>query len=178
MNIRYFKTITFPHVYQHTHVLDEYGYLGTRTIRKGTTLFEKVNNSFRTDKSQELSGCTIEGRNIKISLKRINTNILNSIKVRGKDEMQGWKNDERKVYLSLVINQEIDKFCNLNNCGFSRHERDQVFTIISDYYNLSLNSCCAQSFLNQMVSGNKYFRSKMDKLCQGMNRNEKNRTEY
>ncbi|EBU8924236.1 hypothetical protein NUI41_003505 [Salmonella enterica subsp. enterica serovar Newport] len=149
-----------------------------RTNKTLSKWFEQTSKQLKTGENQEFSGCTIKERKITISSKKINSNLLNNIKGRGKNEMQAWVNDEKKVYLSRVVNQEIDNFCNINNCGFSRHERSQVFTLISKHYNLSLDSSCAQSSINQMVSGDTYFRAKIDKLCQGMSRNEKNSTEY
>ncbi|EDI0785119.1 hypothetical protein [Salmonella enterica] len=174
MLINFYNILYFPRLHQHTRVSGENSYLGARTtVRSNNTLskfFEQISNQLRTDNA-------IKERKIKISSKRINSNLLKNIKGRGKNEMQLWKDDERKVYLSRVINQEIDKFCNVYNCGFSRHERVQVFTLISKHYNLSLDFSCAQSSINQMISGDKYFKSKIDKFCQGMSKDEKNSTE-
>ncbi|EAB6124402.1 hypothetical protein ACEOG4_004266 [Salmonella enterica] len=174
MLINFYNILYFPRLHQHTRVSGENSCLGARTtVRSNNTLskfFEQISNQLRT-------GNAIKERKIKISSKRISSNLLKNIKGRGKNEMQLWKDDERKVYLSRVINQEIDKFCNVYNCGFSRHERVQVFTLISKHYNLSLNFSCAQSSINQMISGDKYFKSKIDKFCQGMSKDEKNTTE-
>lgn len=174
MLINFYNILYFPRLHQHTRVSGENSCLGARTtVRSNNTLskfFEQISNQLRTDNA-------IKERKIKISSKRINSNLLKNIKGRGKNEMQLWKDDERKVYLSRVINQEIDKFCNVYNCGFSRHERVQVFTLISKHYNLSLDFSCAQSSINQMISGDKYFKSKIDKFCQGMSKDEKNSTE-
>ncbi|EIY6650517.1 hypothetical protein MNG63_004495 [Salmonella enterica] len=174
MLINFYNILYFPRLHQHTRVSGENSCLGARTtVRSNNTLskfFEQISNQLRT-------GNAIKERKIKISSKRINSNLLKNIKGRGKNEMQLWKDDERKVYLSRVINQEIDKFCNVYNCGFSRHERVQVFTLISKHYNLSLDFSCAQSSINQMISGDKYFKSKIDKFCQGMSKDEKNSTE-
>ncbi|ECR9671542.1 hypothetical protein F2H39_24945, partial [Salmonella enterica] len=136
MLINFYNILYFPRLHQHTRVSGENSCLGARTtVRSNNTLskfFEQISNQLRTDNA-------IKERKIKISSKRINSNLLKNIKGRGKNEMQLWKDDERKVYLSRVINQEIDKFCNVYNCGFSRHERVQVFTLISKHYNLSLD---------------------------------------
>lgn len=174
MIVNFNKAVDSLRLHQHTQVSEEKGHLGIKTIQRSN--FSKLFNLFRIDKDQKSIDHTIDAREIKISLKRINSNILNNIK--GKNDMQAWKNDEKKVYLSRVVNQEIDNFCKVNQCNVSAHERDQVFTSISNHYNLSLSSSCAQSSINHMVLGNKYFITKMDKLCQGMNRDKKNETVY
>lgn len=170
------KTVGFLRLHQHTQVSAEKGHLKSHTIQRRN--FSKLFSPFRKDNDRKLIGHTIDAREIKISSKRINSNLLNNIKGKGKNEIQAWKNDEKKVYLSRVVNQEIDNFCEVNRCNVSDHERAQVFTSISNHYNLSLDSSCAQSSINQMVSGNKYFITKMDKLCQGMNRDKKNEIVY
>ncbi|EDG5395822.1 hypothetical protein ABK54_004733 [Salmonella enterica subsp. enterica serovar Shubra] len=175
MLINFYNIVYFPGLHQHTRISGENSCLGARTIVKFNNMLSKF---FKQIGNKLGVGNAIKERKIKISSKRINSNLLKNIKGRGKNEMQDWKDDEKKVYLSRVINQEIDKFCNVYNCGFSHHERVQVFTLISKHYNLSLDFSCAQSSINQMISGDKYFKTKVDKFCQGMSRDEKNSTEY
>lgn len=175
--VSYYNPSHLLRLEQHTQELGKYDCLGVRRalrvcVNKIPVIFLRKNND------QELVGKKIESRTIKVSTKRINSCILKNVKGMEGNDIQAWKNDEKKVYLSRVLNQEIDKFCKINNCGFSSHQREQVFNLVSKYYDIVLDSSCAQSSINQMVSGNKYFRNKMDKLCQGMNRNEKNSIEY
>ncbi|ELO6702468.1 type III secretion effector IpgB2, partial [Escherichia coli] len=127
-------------------------------------------------KVDEIIRCTMGKRIVKISSTKINTSILSSVSEQIGENITDWKNDEKKVYVSRVVNQCIDKFCAEHSREIGDNLRKQIFKQVEKDYRISLDINAAQSSINHLVSGSSYFKKKMDELCEGMNRSVKNDT--
>lgn len=88
-------------------------------------------------------------------------------------DIDGWIKDERIVYPSRVINQEIDNYCFQKNAKISTEERQRVFSLVSQENQLTLDVKAAQSSINHVIMGSASFGKKMDALCDGMSRDVK-----
>ncbi|EFF0785140.1 T3SS effector guanine nucleotide exchange factor EspM2 [Escherichia albertii] len=132
-------------------------------------------NSFR-GKNDEVVKCSIGERTISFSVRKFSRNILDTVNRQSAKDIDGWIKDERIVYPSRVINQEIDNYCFQKNAKISTEERQRVFSLVSQENQLTLDVKAAQSSINHVIMGSASFGKKMDALCDGMSRDVKNRT--
>lgn len=91
-------------------------------------------------------------------------------------DIDGWIKDERIVYPSRVINQEIDNYCFQKMQKFPLKRGKESFSLVSQENQLTLDVKAAQSSINHVIMGSASFGKKMDALCDGMSRDVKNRT--
>lgn len=71
-------------------------------------------NSFRNSflgKNDEVIKCSMGERTIHFSVRKFSGNILDTVNRQNTKDINGWIKDERIVYPSRVINQEIDNYC-------------------------------------------------------------------
>lgn len=66
-------------------------------------------NSFR-GKNDEVVKCSIGERTISFSVRKFSGNILETVRRQSTKDIDEWIKDERIVYPSRVINQEIDNY--------------------------------------------------------------------
>nr|WP_319789161.1 bfpT-regulated chaperone [Escherichia coli]MDX5556212.1 bfpT-regulated chaperone [Escherichia coli] len=132
-------------------------------------------NCFR-GKNDEVVKCSMGKRTIRFSVHKFSSNILKMVGKQCTKNIDGWIKDERVVYPSRVINQEIDNYCFPKNVKISTEERKRVFSLVSQEYELALDVKAAQSSINHTIMGSASFCKKMDALSGGMSRNVKNRT--
>ena len=82
MNINANKIVNFLRLHQHTQASTEKGNLGTKTIQRSDNIFfPKLFNLFKTDENKSFTERTIDAREIKLSSKRINSNLLKNMKM-------------------------------------------------------------------------------------------------
>lgn len=67
-------------------------------------------NCFR-GKKNEVVKCSMGKRTIRFSVHKFSSNILKMVGKQSTKDIDGWIKDERIVYPSRVINQEIDNYC-------------------------------------------------------------------
>ncbi|HFO8702657.1 TPA: bfpT-regulated chaperone, partial [Escherichia coli] len=67
-------------------------------------------NCFR-GKNDEVVKCSMGKRTIRFSVHKFSSNILKMVGKQCTKNIDGWIKDERVVYPSRVINQEIDNYC-------------------------------------------------------------------
>ncbi|HHY2283546.1 TPA: bfpT-regulated chaperone, partial [Escherichia coli] len=132
-------------------------------------------NSF-LGKNDEVIKCSMGERTIHFSVRKFSGNILDTVNRQNTKDINGWIKDERIVYPSRVINQEIDNYCFQKNAKISTEERQRVFSLVSHRYQLTLDVKAAQSSINHVIMGNASFGKKIDTLCDSMSRDVKNRT--
>ncbi|MEH4348272.1 bfpT-regulated chaperone [Escherichia coli] len=113
---------------------------------------------------------------LSFSVRKFSRNILDTVNRQSAKDIDGWIKDERIVYPSRVINQEIDNYCFQKNAKISTEERQRVFSLVSQENQLTLDVKAAQSSINHVIMGSASFGKKMDALCDGMSRDVKNRT--
>ncbi|WXN90749.1 bfpT-regulated chaperone [Escherichia coli] len=136
-------------------------------------------NSFRNSflgKNDEVIKCSMGERTIHFSVRKFSGNILDTVNRQNTKDINGWIKDERIVYPSRVINEEIDNYCFQKNAKISTEERQRVFSLVSQRYQLTLDVKAAQSSINHVIMGNASFGKKIDTLCDSMSRDVKNRT--
>ncbi|EOU6354886.1 bfpT-regulated chaperone [Escherichia coli] len=92
-------------------------------------------------------------RVITFSVNQMNKIILNTVTRQSTKDISAWKSDERIVYPSRLINMGIDKHCSENNTNITGDVRQRVFTLIAEDFGIKLAS-----------------------LCEGMSRDDKNKT--
>ncbi len=95
-------------------------------------------NSFR-GKNDEVVKCSIGERTISFSVRKFSRNILDTVNRQSAKDIDGWIKDERIVYPSRVINQEIDNYCFQKNAKISTEERQRVFSLVSQENQLTLD---------------------------------------
>ncbi|BDQ91869.1 TPA: T3SS effector guanine nucleotide exchange factor EspM1 [Escherichia coli] len=136
-------------------------------------------NSFRgtiRGKNDEVVKCSMGERSICFNVNKFSGCILETVSRQSTKDIHGWVSDERTVYPSRVINQEIDNCCLQKNAKISSEERKMVFSLVSKEFELTLDVKAAQSSINHIIIGNASFGKKMDALCDGMSRSVKNST--
>ncbi|WP_302476458.1 hypothetical protein [Shigella sonnei] len=72
-----------------------------------------------------------------MSSTKINTSILSSVSEQIGENITDWKNDEKKVYVSRVVNQCIDKFCAEHSREIGDNLRKQIFKQVEKDYRIS-----------------------------------------
>ncbi|EFH7408075.1 bfpT-regulated chaperone [Escherichia coli] len=115
-------------------------------------------------------------RVITFSVNQMNKIILNTVTRQSTKDISAWKSDERIVYPSRLINMGIDKHCSENNTNITGDVRQRVFTLIEEDFGIKLDSNAAQSSITHIVNGNGWFSNKLASLCEGMSRDDKNKT--
>ncbi|EML8704664.1 bfpT-regulated chaperone [Escherichia coli] len=119
---------------------------------------------------------TMGKRTICFSINHMNKQILSTVSRQSTKDLSAWKQDEKTVYPSRLVNRGIDKFCAENNTSITNKERQRVFSIISYDFGISLDPKAAQSSITHIIKGNGWFGKKLASLCEGMARGEKNKT--
>ncbi|EIQ34765.1 ipgB2 [Shigella flexneri K-404] len=83
------------------------------------------------------------------------------------ENITDWKNDEKKYYVSRVVNQCIDKFCAEHSRKIGDNLRKQIFKQVEKDYRISLDINAAQSSINRLVSGSSYSKRKWTNFVKG-----------
>ncbi|MED9015521.1 bfpT-regulated chaperone [Escherichia coli] len=133
-----------------------------------------IGNYFRGG-NNEVVKCSIGERTIRFSVRKFSNNVLDTVSSQRTKYIDDWIKDERIVYPSRVINQEIDNYCFQKNTKISTEERKRVFSLVSQEYALTLDIKASQSSINHLIMGDASFGKKIDTLCDGVSRDVKNR---
>ncbi|EOL9868993.1 T3SS effector guanine nucleotide exchange factor EspM1, partial [Escherichia coli] len=99
-------------------------------------------NSFRgtiRGKNDEVVKCSMGERSIRFNVNKFSGCILETVSRQSTKDIHGWVSDERTVYPSRVINQEIDNCCLQKNAKISSEERKMVFSLVSKEFELTLD---------------------------------------
>ncbi|CTW57463.1 bfpT-regulated chaperone [Escherichia coli] len=140
--------------------------LGCSSFRRSTIL----------GKQEDILQYSMGSRTIRFSVGQMNKHILSTVTRQNTKELSAWKQDEKKVYPSRLVNMGIDKFCAENNTNITKKERERVFAMISNDFGIPLDPKAAQSSINHIINGSGWFGKKLASFCEGMARDEKNRT--
>ncbi|ENT8855157.1 bfpT-regulated chaperone [Escherichia coli] len=147
--------------------------LGSSFSSLGCSSFRRLSIQGRRD---DVLQYTMGKRTICFSINHMNKQILSTVSRQSTKDLSAWKQDEKTVYPSRLVNMGIDKFCAENNTSITKKERQRVFAMISDDFGIPLDPKAAQSSITHIINGNGWFGKKLASLCEGMARGEKNKT--
>ncbi|WDC32344.1 bfpT-regulated chaperone (plasmid) [Escherichia albertii] len=125
--------------------------------------------------AKEILQFSMGGRTISFSVNQMNKMILKTVTRQSTKEIDAWKNDERIVYPSRLVNMGIDKHCSENSTSMAGVIRQRVFTLIEEELGIKLDSNAAQTSIIHIINGNGEFGKKLASLCEGMSRDDKNK---